>query len=63
MRITGLKLNAPKFRFWLKEITYLGYIITWEEIKTYTKKVKCFTDIGRLNTKIKPQALIEMLQY
>ena len=36
----GLKVNAPKFSFWLKEISYLGCVITREGIKPNQKKCK-----------------------
>ena len=35
----GLKVNAPKCGFGLKEIPYLGYVITRERIKHNPKKV------------------------
>ena len=36
----GLKVNAPKWSFGLKDIPYLGYIITREGIKPDPKKVQ-----------------------
>ena len=40
LRATGLKVNAPKCSFGLKENTYLGYFITREGIKPDLKKVQ-----------------------
>ena len=39
LRAAGLKVNAPRCSFGLKEIPYLGYVITREGIKPYPKKV------------------------
>ena len=39
LRAAGLKGNAPKWSCGLKEITYLGYVITREYIKPDPKKV------------------------
>ena len=63
LRAASLKVNAPKRSFGLKEVTYLGYIITREGIKTDKKKVKGIMDIGRLTTTTKARALIGMFQY
>ena len=41
-----LRVNAPKCSFGLKEIPYLGYVITREGIKTELKKVQGIMDIG-----------------
>ena len=43
----GLKVNAPKLSFGLKEITYLGYVITREGIKPNPEKVQGIIDIRR----------------
>ena len=40
MHFTGLKVNATRCRFRFKEIPYLGYITTWEEIKPDPKNYK-----------------------
>ena len=40
LRAAGLKVNVPKFSFGLKNIPYLGYIITREGIKPDPKKVQ-----------------------
>ena len=41
----GLKINVPKCSFVLKDITYLGYVITWDGIKTDPKKVQGIVDL------------------
>ena len=46
LRAEGLKANAPKFSFRLKDIPYLGYVITREGIKPDPKKVQGIMDIG-----------------
>ena len=46
LRAAGLKVNAPKCSFGLKEIPYLGYVITREGIKTDMKKVQGIMDLG-----------------
>ena len=33
LRPEGLKVDAPKFSFWIKDIPYLRYLITWEVIE------------------------------
>ena len=38
LRAAALKFNAPKCSFGLKEIPYLGYVITREGIKPDSKK-------------------------
>ena len=45
LRAEGLKVNAPKCSFGLKDITYLGYVITREGIKPNPKKVQMIMDI------------------
>ena len=51
LRAAGLKVNAPKCSFGLKEITYLGCVITWDGIKPDKKKVKGIMDIKEPTTK------------
>ena len=46
----GLKCNAPKCIFGLKEIPYLGYVITREGIKPDLKKVQGIMDLVRPST-------------
>ena len=47
LRATVLKVNYPMCSFGLKEITYLGYVITREGIKPYQKKLQGIMDIMR----------------
>ena len=42
----GLKVNSPKCSFGLKDIPYLGYVITREGIKSDPNKVQGILDIG-----------------
>ena len=63
LRAAGLRVNAPKCSFGLKEITYLGYVITREYIKPDPKKVQGIMDIGRPSTTTEAQVLIGMVQY
>ena len=62
LRATRLKVNATKYSFWLKEITYLGYVITREGIKPDTKKVQGIMDLGRPTTMTESRVLIRMVQ-
>ena len=50
LRATSLKVNANKCGFGLKEIPYLGYVITWDGIKPALKKVQRIIDIRRTTT-------------
>ena len=50
LRASGIKGNAIKFSFGLKDIPYLGHAITREGIKPNPKKVQGIMDIGRLTT-------------
>ena len=59
----GLKMNTPVCSFGLKEIPYLGYIITREGIKTDPKKLKGTMDIGWPSNTTKVRAIIVMVQY
>ena len=63
LRASGLKVNAPKCSFWLKEIPYLGYVTTREGIKPDPKKVQGIIDIDRPATTTEARALIGMFQY
>ena len=49
LRDEGMEVNALKYIFGLKYITYLGYIITWKGIKTDPKNIQGIMDI-RLST-------------
>ena len=59
----GLEVNAPKSSFWLKDIPYLGYVITREGIKPDSKKVQGIMDLGQPSATTGARALIEMVQY
>ena len=59
----GLKVNALKCSFGLKEIPYLIYVITREVIKPDPKKVQGTMDIGRPTTTTETRALTGMVQY
>ena len=63
LRAAGFKVNAPKFSFGLKDIPYLGYVITRGVIKTDLDKVKGIMDLVRPTTTIEARALIGMMQY
>ena len=59
----GLKVNTPKCSFGLKEITYLGYVMTREVVEPDSKKVQGIMDTRRLATTTEAPALIGMVQY
>ena len=63
MCAAGLKFNAHKCSFGLKEIPYLGYVITREGIKPDPKKVQGIMDIGRLSTTTEARSLIGIVHY
>ena len=50
LRAACLNVNDCKCSFGLKDISYLGYVITREGIKTDPKKVQSIMDIGRPTT-------------
>ena len=60
---SGLKVNASKHSFGLKNIPYLGYVITREGIKPDPKKLQGIMDFGRPYTTNKARSLIVMVQY
>ena len=41
-----LEVNTKKYSFWLKYINYLGYIITWGDIKPDPKKFQGIINLG-----------------
>jgi hypothetical protein len=59
----GLKINAKKCSFGLKEIPYLGYIITRQGVKPDPKKIQGIMDIKRPQTTTDIKSLIGMVQY
>ena len=63
MCAAGLKLNEPKYSFGFKDITYLGYLITQEVIKTDPNKVHGIMYVGLPTTTTEARALIGMVQY
>ena len=63
LRAAGLKFNAPKCSFGLKEIPYLGYVISREGIKPNPKKVQGIMDLGRPATTTEARELIGTVQY
>ena len=63
LRSAGLNANASKCSFGLKEIPYLGYLITWYWIKYDQKTVQGIMDLRRPTTRIESQALISKVQY
>ena len=65
LRITYSTLHVDyiRFSFGLKEITYIGYVITQEEIKPDLKKVKGITYIGRSTTRTEAREIIGMVHY
>ena len=60
---TGLKVNAPKCSFGLKEIPYLGYKIYIDWIKPDPKKVQGIIDLTKLKTAKDMKFLIGMIQF
>ena len=63
LHAAGLKVNAHKFSFGLKDVPYLGCVITREGIKSDPKKVHGIMDLGRPSTTTEAGALIGMFQY
>ena len=58
-----LKVNAPKCSFGLKEIPYLGYIISIDGIKPDPKKVQGIIDFTKPKTAKDMKSLIGMIQF
>ena len=63
MHTAGLKFNGPKCSFWLKDIPYLGYVITRKVIKPDPKKVQGIIYLGKPVTTTEARALICMVQH
>ena len=59
----GLKINAKKCSFGLKEIPYLGYVITRQGVKPDPKMIQGIMDIERPKTTTNIKSLISMVQY
>ena len=60
--VSGLKFNACNCSFGLKEIHYLGYVITMESMKPNVKKLQVTMDIGRPTTTRESRALMGTVQ-
>ena len=63
MCVIGLKYNAPKCSSGLKDIPYLGYVITQEGIKLDPNKVQGIMDLGKPNTTTETRIIIVMIHY
>ena len=63
IRKAGLKLNGEKCHFGLKEIPYLGYIITQDGIKPDPKKIEAVMNITQPETVKDLRAYIGLVQY
>ena len=59
----GLKVNAAKCSFGLKEIPYLGYIISIDSIKPDPKKIQGKIDLAKPQTTKEMKSLIGMIQF
>jgi len=63
MQKAGLKVNASKCSFGMKEIPYLGYIISREGIMPDPKKIQGIMDLERPTTTTEIRRLVGMVQY
>ena len=63
MRAEGLKVNANKCSCGLKEIPYLGYVITREGVKLDLKKVQGIMYLGQQTTTTEARVIIGMMHY
>ena len=59
----GLKVNATKCSFGLREIPYLGYIISLDGVKPDPKKIQGITDLTKPQTTKEMKSLIGMIQF
>ena len=59
----GLKVNAAKCSFGLKEIPYLGYIISIDGVKPDPKKIQGILDLNKPQTAKEMKSLIGMVQF
>ena len=59
---SGLNVNDPKWSFGLKEIPYIGYLITREGIEPVPEKIQGIMDLGRPNATTEARALIGIVQ-
>ena len=57
----GLKVNAAKCSFGLKEVPYLGYIISMDGVKPNPKKIQGIMDLTKPQTAKEMKSLIGMI--
>ena len=60
---SGLKVNASKCSFGLKEIPYLGYVITIDGINPDPKKVQGILDLTKPRIAKEMKSLVGMIQF
>ena len=63
LRTVGLNINDPQWRFGLKDINYLIYVITREGIKPDLNKLQVIIYIRRPTTTTEARSIIGMVQY
>ena len=59
----GLKVNAAKSSFGLREIPYLGYIISMDGLKWDPKKIQGIMDLAKPQTAKEMKSFIRMIQF
>jgi transposase InsO family protein len=59
----GLKLKKEKFKFMLKEVEYLGYIISEEGIKPSPDKIEAVKEMSAPNNKAELQSFIGFANF
>ena len=63
LRAAGLKFNAPRCSFGLKDIPYLGYVIKREGVKPDPNKLQGIMDLWRTATTTETRVPPGMVQY
>ena len=63
IRRSSLKINAKKCSFKLKEIPYLGYVITREGVKQDPKNIQGIMDLKWPKTTTDQRNIVSMVQY
>ena len=63
MCAAGLNINTLKCILGLKDIPYLGYLITRKGVKPGPNKLQGVIDLGQPTTMTEAKALIVMVQY
>ena len=63
LRAAALTVNTPMCSFGLKQIPYLGYVITQEGIKSDPNKVQEIMDPGIPTTLTEAEVQIGMIEY